>query len=263
MSKPILGLTCSLPAARVPRQHRMSKPELLLAELHTAGVHNGDLGKTVSRLDKSKAWKRQRIIVLIPADQKISTKVYLSHMNLAFPPNNGVARIAAIGMEVGEAYSTAIENILAHPVLKDWEYILTIEADNAPPPDGVLRLLEHMEEHPEFACIGGLYFTKGHGGQPQIWGDPQDPVINFRPMPPDPNGGLVEANGTGMGFNLWRLSMFKDRKLRRPWFVTQKKDGIATQDLYFWIDAKKRGYRCAIACDVRVGHYEESTDTMW
>jgi len=57
-------------------------------------------------------------------------------------------------------------------------------------------------------------YHKGHGGVPQIWGDPKDPVINFRPQRPDINGGLVECCGTGMGFNLWRLDMFKDEKLR-------------------------------------------------
>jgi hypothetical protein len=75
--------------------------------------------------------------------------------------------MAAIGMEVGEAFSTAIEQILAHPELGTWEYILTIEHDNMPPADGVLKLLEQMEANPKFACIGGLYFTKGHGGVAQ------------------------------------------------------------------------------------------------
>ena len=241
----------------------MMKPQLLLADLKTGGIHNGDVGKTRARLDKDKAWKRQRIVVLIPAGESIAVKVYLAHMNLMFPPNNGVARIAAVGLEVGEAYSTAIEQVLSHPELSTWEYLLTIEHDNMPPADGVLKLLAHMEANPRFDCIGGLYFTKGHGGVAQIWGDPKDPILNFRPQLPDPNGGLVECCGTGMGFNLWRMRMFKDKKLRRPWFVTQKKDGVATQDLYAWTDFRKHGYRCAIACDVKTGHYEQSTDTTW
>ena len=241
------------------------KPQLVLAELHTKGIHNGDLGKTRSRLDKSKSWKRQRIVMLIPAGNSLPVKVYLSHLNLMFPPNNAVARIAAIGMEVGEAFSTAIEQVLAHPELSQWEYILTIEHDNMPPPDGVIKLLEHMEANPRLDCIGGLYFTKGHGGVAQIWGDPKDGVLNFRPQLPsiDPAKPLVECCGTGMGFNLWRMKMFKDKKLRRPWFVTQKKDGISTQDLYAWTDFRKHGYRCAIACDVKTGHFDLETDTVW
>ena len=239
------------------------KPQILLAELKTAGIHNGDPGKTRSRIEKSGHWKKQRIVVLLPTAETIAAKVALSHWNLAFPPNNAVARILAVGMEVGAAYSTTIEQVLAHSELNTWEYILTIESDNMPPGDGVLRLLEQMEAHPEYDCIGGLYFTKGEGGQAQIWGDPKDPVLNFRPQLPDPNGGLVECCGTGMGFNMWRMKMFKDKKLRKPWFVTQKKDGISTQDLYFWGDARKYGYRCAIDCSVRTGHYDLRADTVW
>ena len=239
----------------------MAKPELVVTDF--SGGHNADLGKTRARLIKGASWKRQRIVVVLPADAMIATKVALSHWNLAFPPNNGVVRILAQGMEVGEAYSAALEQILAHPELGSWEYMLTIEHDNMPPADGVLKLLERMEDHPELACIGGLYFTKGEGGVAQIWGDPQDPITNFRPQLPDLNGGLVECCGTGMGFNLWRLKMFKDPQLRKPWFVTQKKDGVATQDLYFWADARKYGYRCAIDCSVKVGHYDVTSDTAW
>ena len=186
---------------------------------------------------------------------------------LAFPPNNGVVRILGQGMEVGDAYTSAIEGILAHPDLSKWEYVLTIEHDNCPPPNGVIQLVEQMEQHPEFACIGGLYYTKGPGGVAQIWGDPKDPVLNFRPQLPVADQ-LVECCGTGMGFNLFRLSMFRDARLRRPWFKTQRKDGVSTQDLYFWADARKHGYRCAIDCSVRVGHYDLTgafgvPDMMW
>lgn len=232
----------------------MGKPEIIMADFQ--GMHNADLAKTHSRLLRGSSWKRQRIIVIIPAADTIPTKVALSHWNLAFPPNNGVVRMAALGMEVGEAYSNTIEQILQNPELSQWEYILTIEHDNAPPADGVIKLLEQMEAHPEYACIGGLYFTKGDGGVAQIWGDVKDPILNFRPQPPDPNGGLVECVGTGMGFNLWRMSMFKDEKLRKPWFKTGTAEGVCTQDLYFWSDARKYGYRCAIDCSVKVGHYD-------
>lgn len=229
-----------------------------------AGEHNRDLGKTSARLIKGGSWKKQRIIVILPAAAMIPAKVALSHWNMAFPPNNGVLRILAQGMEVGDAYTSAIEQILANPDLRDWEYILTLEHDNCPPSDGVLKLVERMEANPHLACIGGLYFTKGDGGVAQIWGDAKDPLINFRPQLPDPNGGLVECHGTGMGFNLFRTSMFKDSKLRKPWFKTQKDaQGVATQDLYFWSDARKYGYRCAIDCSVKVGHYDHLNDFMW
>jgi hypothetical protein len=230
------------------------KAELVVQDF--SGVHNKDVDATRLRLTKGGTWKKQRIAVVIPAADTIPAKVALSHWNLAFPPNNGVVRILAQGMEVGDAYTTAIEQILAHPEIGKWEYLLTIEHDNAPPADGVMKLLERMEEHPELSCISGLYYTKGIDGCAQIWGDPKDPVLNFRPQPPDPEGKLVECCGTGMGFALWRMKMFKDPKLRKPWFKTQTKDGMMTQDLYAWQDFRKNGYRCAIDCSVKVGHYD-------
>lgn len=235
----------------------MSKPALTIMDV--GGQHNADVHKSRARLMKGGSWKRQRIVVILPAADLIPAKVALSHWNLAFPPNNGVVRILAQGMEVGEAYSSAIEQILAHPDLSQWEYVLTLEHDNMPPGDGVIRLVERMENHPELSCIGGAYYTKGPEGVFQCWGDPKDPILNFRPQLPDPNGGLVECCGTGMGFNLFRLSMFKDERLKRPWFRTLKgKDGegLATQDLVFWGDARKYGYRCAIDCSVKTGHYD-------
>lgn len=236
-----------------------------------SGAHNKDIQKTSARLIKGGSWKKQRIVVVIPAADLIPAKVALSLWNLAFPPNNGVVRILAQGCEVGDAYSSAIEGILAHPELSQWEYVLTIEHDNCPPSDGVIRLVERMENHPELACIGGLYFTKGEGGCAQIWGDPYDMPMNFRPQPPDPDGGIKECCGTGMGFNLFRMAMFKDKRLKKPLFQTlngNNGQGIATQDLNFWADARKYGYRCAIDCSVRVGHYDFRGDygppnTMW
>lgn len=235
------------------------KPQIL----ETGGHHNANLQKSTARILQGASWKKQRIVSLIPAGAMIPTKVYLSHVSLMFPPNQAVHRMAAIGMEVGEAFSNSIAEILEHPELSQWEYLLTIEHDNIPPPDGVLKLLKRMEDHPEYACIGGLYWTKGEGGCPQIWGDPKDPVLNFRPQAPV-QGQLVECCGTGMGFNLWRMSMFKDKKLRKPWFKTvADHTGIGTQDLYAWSDFRKHGYRCAIDCDVLVGHYDHLTDITW
>lgn len=238
------------------------KPELVSYDF---GRHNAMLEYASQRVHESGVWKRQRVVVILPAANTMSTKVALSHWNLMFPPNNGVHRIIALGQEVGEAYNNAIQAVLDHPELSQWEYILTLEHDNVPPPDGLLRLIETMEKHPEFACVGGLYWTKGFSGVPQVWGDPSDPVLNFRPIPPRV-GEVVECCGTGMGFNLWRIAMFKDKELRRPWFKTLtgiEGQGVGTQDLYAWHDFRKHGYRCAVDCRVLVGHYDAQEDITW
>lgn len=237
----------------------MTKPQLIAMG---PGVHNENIEQSFLRVMEGATWKKQRIVVITPSAYDIPAKVAFAHMALAFPPNQPVYRVLALGQEVGDAYNNAIDEILAHPELSQWEYILTIEHDNIPPWDGALKLIKQMDAHPELACIGGLYWTKGEGGVPQIWGDPADPALNFRPQPP--REGLVECCGTGMGFNLWRMSMFKDARLRRPWFKTLcGEGGIGTQDLYAWTNFREFGYRCAIDCDIRVGHYDKAADIVW
>jgi hypothetical protein len=239
----------------------MSKPEFIIQDF--GGIHNSDIEGTSARLIQGGSWKKQRVIVILPAASMIPAKVMLSHLNLIYPPNNGVLRILALGMEVGDAYSTAIDNVLAHPELREWEFVLTMEHDNTPPPDGLLKLIEIMETHPEYSAVGGLYFTKGEGGIAQIWGDPADPVTNFRPRIPVADQ-LIECCGTGMGFTLYRLSMFRDGKIPRPFFKTKADaSGVGTQDLMFWAEARKYGYRCAVDCRVRVGHHDVATDITW
>lgn len=229
------------------------QPQLISS--YDGGSNNANLDATISRLSKDKGYKDLSCIWVTPAFGTIPTKVVANWLSVYSPPNAKFTRIFAVGMEVGEAFSTCVESILAHPELSKWKYIFTCEHDNTGPPDGLVRLLRQMDEHPEYACIGGLYYTKGPGGVAQIWGDPKDPVLNFRPQVPIPNT-LQECCGTGMGWNIWRLDMFKDKKLRAPWFKTQTENGVSTQDLYFWADARKHGYRCAIDTSLAIGHYD-------
>jgi hypothetical protein len=246
-------------------------PTPIFAEPQLVGEHNANLSASTLRVLQGGSWKKQDTIILLPAAKMVPTKAALSWMNLFTPPNQRAPKIpqyaiiGMIGMEVGEAYSKSIEAVLAHPDLSTYRFLLTIEHDNIPPQDGLTKLLTQMESHPELAVISGLYWTKGAGGVPQIWGDARDPFPNSRPQPPDPNGGLVECQGTGMGFALWRLEMFKDQRLRRPWFktVSSVTEGVGTQDLYFWGDARKNGYRCAVDCSVLVGHYDVTEDKVW
>jgi len=109
---------------------------------HDPGYHNEDLPKSSTRVQEGGSWKKQRVIVILPASATIPTKVALSHWGLAFPPNQAVHRMLALGQEVGEAYSNCISEILAHPDLSQWEYILTIESDNCPPYDGLIKLIK-------------------------------------------------------------------------------------------------------------------------
>ncbi len=238
------------------------KPEFISS--YDGGRHSSDLTASLSKLERRGEYRDQSCIVIVPALGTVPTKAVASWWNLFFPPNQKVVKMFAVGMEVGAAYSDCIQMIVDHPDLSQYKYLITLEHDNIPPADGIVRLLQQLENHPEYACIGGLYWTKGEGGVAQCWGSPNEHPLNFRPQNPIP-GQLLEVCGTGMGFNIWRLSMFKDARLRKPWFKTTASvtEGMQTQDLYFWQDARKHGFRCAIDCAITVGHLDLATDIVW
>ena len=226
------------------------------------GIHNKNLEAASQRLTEHGSWKKQRIVYIIPGGNKIMPEVYLSHRNLIFPPNQAMVPMFIKGAEVGAAFQAAIDLTLANPVLRDFEYVLTIEHDNiCSKGNEVLKLLAALEKNPEYAAISGLYWTKGEGGVPQIWGDIKDPVQNYRPQVPRP-GEVVESYGIGMGFVLYRMSMFREleaKQVPKPWFKTLGKEpddkGVGTQDLYFWGQvARPNGFRCAVDCSTTIGH---------
>ena len=171
----------------------------------------------------------------------IPARVVENWMGLMTPMNNAFIRMFVAGDEVGEAYNAAVETILAHPQLKKFKYLLTLEEDNMPPPDGLLKLYESIDE---YAAVGGLYWTKGEGGQPMIYGDPKG-VLAFQPQQVRMET-VQECNGLGRASpcSTWMCS--GTRRFEKPWFKTvqewdpQTGAQAGTQDLYFFANARRR-----------------------
>jgi len=237
------------------------KPQIVIENL--AGAHNINPA-TAERLAQGKAYKDLSTICIVPTRGVIPAKVVQSWMGLIPPMNQKFTRIFAIGLEVGDAYSETIVQILAHPELSQWKYILTLEEDNMPPPDGLLKLYEYIDH---YAAIGGLYWTKGEGGQPMIYGEGKDGDLHFRPQPPKED--IQECDGLGMGFTLFQMELFKDPRIQRPWFktvqefVSGKGANMMTQDLYFFENIRKLGYKVACDTRIKVGHYDVNMDVVW
>jgi hypothetical protein len=231
------------------------------------GRHNLDLDGSIARLTKGQSYRNLSTIIVtpIPGDPAmLPAKVYFdSWANLMTPMNQQVYRLPILNMEVGDAYNKAIDAILSNPQLSKFKYVLTLEHDNLPPPDGLLRLYESMDK---FDVVGGLYWTKGELGQPMIYGDPKVFPKGFAPQKPIPET-VQECNGLGMGFTLFKLSIFN--KVPKPWFKTMQEynpsEGTkaATQDLYFFQNAAKEGFRFACDTRVRVGHLNVADGTVW
>ncbi len=223
------------------------------------GEHHGDFEKTAARLAKGRQYEDVSTVCVIPTRGAISARVVDSWMQMMTPMNHPFVRIFVERMEVGDAYNAATEMILGHPVLSKFKYLLTLEEDNIPPQDGLLRLIEDIGD---FSALGGLYFTKGELGQPMIYGKPEG-MLNFAPQPPVEDA-IQECNGLGMGFTLFKLDIFRDKKIPKPWFKTLQENGqAATQDLYFFGNARKAGHRVASDNRVKVGHFDANEGRVW
>jgi hypothetical protein len=233
-----------------------------------SGRHNANLGASRDRLLRGQTYKNLSTICLIPTRGVIHHRIVQSWMNLMPPMNQKFIRLFIHGHEVGEAYNQAIAGILADPHLSTWPYVLTLEEDNAPPPDGLLKLYEAIQSDKTYGAVGGLYWTKGDGGQPMIYGDPHATPVNFIPQLPQLDT-VQPCRGLGMGFTLFRTAMFKDPTVPRPWFKTLQdyREGVGvrsyTQDLYFYERAGEAGYRFACDTRVKVGHLDVVNDVMW
>ena len=154
------------------------KPQIVIPDL---GAHNKDLEASRDRLFKGTTYRDLSTICIIATRGLIHAKVLQSWFGLMTAMNQKFIRLFAMGMEVGQAYNSMVEFILGHSDLSKWPYILTLEEDNMPPPDGLLKLYESMDK---FDVVQGLYWTKGEGGQPMIYGDPGVMPKNFIPQVP-------------------------------------------------------------------------------
>jgi len=223
------------------------------------GVHNGQIDQSAARLIKGNTYKDLSTIWITPTRNNLKPRVVSSWIALMRPMNQPfLGPIFLEGDEVGVAYQKGFEMILEHPELSKWKYVLTVEQDNLPPSDGLMKLYTSIEEG--YDCVAGLYWTKGEAGQPMIYGDPRVMPKNFVPQVPQPDC-LQPCNGLGMGFNLWKIESFKTKlkDLEKPWFKTlQEKSGQFTQDLWFFNNAAKYGFKVACQTSCKVGHLDDN-----
>ena len=264
------------------------------------GLHNQHLDSLFSHWIKGDSYRDRSTIMAVPAVSNrlcedpekiipVPPRVVQSWLSLQTPANQKFTRIMVENCEVADAYNQVVSLILGDEGLSTWKYLLTVETDNIPPPNGLLQIIEDMEtscvcghiqadhkddkpccscpgyKYVQYDAIGGIYWAKGPGGSPMCYGQPGEIPRGYRPWIPPPNS-VVECNGLGMGFTLFRIEQFK--KVTPPWFRTIQEwvPGIGekhmTQDMYYFNNAGGLGYRFACSTNVRVGHLD-SDGVVW
>ncbi len=232
------------------------------------------LGKNFQNIElrDGSSFRDNSTVIILPTRGMIHHKTVSALMGLMPFMNQKRYLHIVRGDEVGQAYTETIKTILAHPELSTWKYIMTLEDDNLPPPDAQHKLIQVIDKF-GFDAVSGLYWTKGDGGMPQAYGDPdhyrRTGELEFRPRDIRSalqNGQIMEVNGIAMGCAVFKMQMFRD--IPPPWFVTQSEvtaEGpkAFTQDLYFCKMARLAGKRFAVDMRVTVGHMDVSTGEVY
>lgn len=236
-----------------------------MKEKGSSGHINDNLDQAIQRIHKGQTYKDLSTIWITPSRGLIPCKVVSNWIGLMRPMNQQViGPVFFEGDEVGVAYSKAFEWVLTSPELAKFKYIFTVEEDNLLPADGLLKLYESMGD---YDCVAGLYWTKGsvETSQPMIYGDPNVMPKNFIPQVPKLDS-IQPCNGLGMGCNLWKIESLrkKIKDLPKPWFKTIQEIGRSfTQDLWFYQEAGKFGFKCACDTRVKVGHLDVTSGMVW
>lgn len=224
------------------------------------GIRNTNWDRSLDTVLKGHTYRDNSTLCVMPSpSENFDHRVVQSMETLIKPMNQRFSRWTVAGCEVADAYNKGVQAILDNETTKNWKFVLCWEHDNLPPPDGLLKLQAAMWDGP-WAGVGGLYWTKGPGGQPMCYGQPG--TGNYVPFLPALDS-VQECNGIAQGFSLFDLELF--RRMKGPWFKTYQEwspeGGIktGTQDLSFCERARVEcGARFAVHAGVRVGHMELS-----
>lgn len=228
-----------------------------------AGRYNTDFDASRAALIRGRTFEDLSTAVLIPTRGSIPARVFQAWASLVWPPNQRRTQVVVERHEVGEAYNAGIELILQR--CPDWRYLVTLEEDNLPPRDAILRLFESIRG---YDIVGGLYWMKVDSPVPVAFGDPRAPQFHLRPIVPEPET-IQPVCMVGLGCTMWRLDVF--RRLPGPWFktvaeLTPQGSGITqTQDVVFFERAWSAQPRVRVAVDtrVRVGHLDVASGVIY
>jgi len=147
----------------------------------------------------------------------------------------------------------AIRNGMAKAALdKGCTHIMMMDTDQVYPPDTLVKLLNH-----DLPVVCG----KVHRRYP-----PFDPLLyqktrhkyKFTDTPDEvwKKGGLVEVKATGAACLLVKDEVFKSMKY--PWFrilpPNSRRDFTVGEDVYFWVQVRKAGYKIFVDTSIEIGH---------
>ena len=100
-----------------------------------------------------------------------------------------------------------------------------------------------------------------------IYGHPFQIPSTYAPVPPMVAEGIQPCLGLPTGFTLYKMEIFKDPRVPKPWFRTNSpyevgKPKSPHDDQYFFENIHKAGYKVACDTRVKIGHLD-ANDIVW
>lgn len=230
---------------------------------------------TFNSLIQLDSYSDRSTVCIIPTRGNVDVRVVNAWFKMLSPPNQKFARIFVSGGEVADSYNTAISDILKHPQLSRYKYVLTLEDDNIPPPDGLIKLFESMDaaakNNEPLWALAGLYWSKGENMSiPIAFGNRDLEKWNMDCIDLNDEG-VTKCLVIPQGFTLYRMDLF--RKVSYPWFETGAHydpgqapiDQITaySQDVFFFKKCFESHLDVGVRADVRVGHLDIETGFVW
>jgi len=223
------------------------------------------------------SYQNKSIVCVIPTRGSVDVQIVDSWFKLITPVNHNFTKLFMANGRVDDAYNTGIQLILNDPKLSSSRFLLTMEDDNLPPPDGIIKLVESFLKHEQsgdkYWAISGVYWTKPSRDciehAPIAWGCPHTGEWNMDVPPISEDENITQCCLIPQGFTLYDLDLF--RKIEYPWFKTvehkpeQDIDWTPgeTQDSYFFKKVWDAGYKVGVRGDVQVGHIDSQTRQIW
>jgi hypothetical protein len=224
------------------------------------------------------SYQDKSIACIIPTRGSVDVEVIDSWFKLITPVNHRFSKLFIANGELADAYNTGVLLVLNNPMLSACRFLLTMEDDNIPPPDGILKLIDSMIEHEhkddKYWAISGVYWTKPSRDciehAPIAWGCVEDGEWNMKAPPLKEDGSVTQCCLIPQGFTLYDLDLF--RKMEYPWFKVVEHnpnnndidwEPPATQDSYFFKKVWEAGLKVGIRADVKVGHLDPKTKQIW
>lgn len=139
-------------------------------------------------------------------------------------------------------------NDMVKEAIKGYSHLFFMDSDMMFPENTLSRLLRH-----DLDIVGGLYTVKLPPYNTTIFRNNGKLWQSYNPSVGE---GLIEVEGIGTGCLLIKTDVLKKMDWPYFWYAESpdEKENMMTEDVYFCIEAKKKGYRIHCDTSVHCGH---------